>query len=258
MLIDTHAHTYLPEFDKDRDAVIKQAIESGIEKILLPNIDRNSIQPMLDLVELYPDTCFPMMGLHPSSVKNDYENELNIVEEWLKKEKFIALGEIGIDLYWDENKKFIKEQIIAFTKQLGWAIEYNLPVVIHARNSLPEIFQVIESINNPKLRGVFHCFSGNTEDANRAINHGFKLGIGGVLTYKNSSLPEVVKEIGVSHLVLETDAPYLSPVPKRGKRNESAYIKYVAEKIAEICTIDVKDVIQKTTENAEVLFFNQK
>ena len=252
-LTDTHAHIYSEEFDKDRRDVIFNAHKAGIKKILLPNIDSTTIDSMLKLVKKYPHNIFPMMGLHPTSVEDDFESELQTIESWLEKEKFYAVGEIGIDLYWD--KTFLEEQIIAFEKQIDLAIKHKLPVVIHARESFDEIFKVLDQKNISELRGVFHSFTGNLEQAKKIINdYQFYLGINGIVTFKKSHLPEVLKDIDVKHILLETDAPYLSPEPKRGKRNESAYMFYTARKVAEIYGLDIKAISEITTQNAIDLF----
>lgn len=259
MLIDTHAHLYAEEFDNDRETMISRAFEKGVTKIFLPNIDSASIPGMLDLAEKLPGNCFPMMGLHPCYVTKNYQNDLEVVASWLKKAgspggtRFYAVGEIGIDLYWD--KTFFAEQQDAFRQQILLAKEYSLPIVIHTRSSFNECYDIVKELNDDSLTGIFHCFSGNTEEALQVISlGGFKLGIGGVVTFKNSGLDKVVSEIGLEHLVLETDAPYLAPVPHRGKRNESAYISIVAEKVASIKGITPGEVEEVTTENAMEVF----
>lgn len=251
-LIDTHTHLYLDAFDSDRDQVIKNAIERGVEHMYLPNINSKSVDGMLEIEAKFPENCFAMMGLHPTDVKEDYKEELRIVEEWLAKRKFIAVGEIGIDLYWD--KTFIKEQIIAFKFQIELAKKYNLPIVIHARDSMKEILEVLLSMKLAGVKGVFHCFNGNLEDAHQVIEMGFYLGIGGVVTFKKAGLDKIVSAIGLNHLVLETDAPFLTPAPHRGKRNESAHTYYIAKKIAEIKGMAIEEVAEITTENALHLF----
>lgn len=252
-LTDTHAHIYAEEFDKDRRDVIFDAHKAGVKKMLLPNIDSTTVDSMLDLVKKYPNNIFPMMGIHPTSVEDDFESELEVVESWLTKEKFYAIGEIGIDLYWD--KTFVEEQIIAFEKQIDLALKYDLPIVIHARASFDEIFKVLDEKNVPELRGVFHSFTGTLEQAQKIVNeYNFYLGINGIVTFKKSHLPEVLKEIDVKHILLETDAPYLAPEPKRGKRNESAYMFYTARKVAEIYGLDIKSISEITTTNAIELF----
>ena len=252
-LTDTHSHIYSEEFDKDRRDVVFNAHKAGVKKILLPNIDSTSIDGMMKLAKRYPHHIYPMMGLHPTSVEDDYENELKIVEEWLEKEKFYAIGEIGIDLHWD--KTFLDEQIIAFEKQIDLALKYDLPIVIHARESFEEIFKIMDKKYSPKLRGVFHSFTGTLEQAEKITKkYNFYIGINGIVTFKKSHLPEVIKEIDNKYILLETDAPYLAPEPKRGKRNESAYMFYTARKIADIYGVDIKTISEITTQNAVNLF----
>jgi len=250
--VDTHAHLYLNEFEEDRDAVIETAMNRGVEKILLPNIDSSSVGPMNRLADRYPDTCLPMMGLHPTSVKNGYIRELLLVEQEVKMRRYVAIGEIGIDLYWD--KEHLKEQQLAFSAQLDLALIHKLPVVIHARESFSEILDILEGYRNKGLNGVFHAFTGDVETAKTIIGLGFKLGIGGIITYKSSTLPEVVREIGIRHLLLETDAPYLTPVPFRGKRNESSYIPYIAEALEQFTGVPHDEIASITTANACELF----
>jgi TatD DNase family protein len=251
-LIDTHSHLFLHEFDSDRDQVILNAQQNGVEKVLLPNVDGSTIIDLLRLVEKYPDYCYPMIGLHPTSVTEDYKAELKKIENWLDKRKFIAIGEIGIDLYWD--KTFKTQQEEAFRYQTELAKKYDLPVVIHARESFDEIFTIMDEIIDDKLKGVFHAFTGDEIQAKRIIEWGFKIGIGGIVTFKNSGLDKVVHNIDINHIVLETDSPYLAPVPHRGKRNESAYLLNIAQKIAEIKNISFKEVAEITTYNANQLF----
>ncbi|MDE5423651.1 TatD family hydrolase [Ancylomarina sp. DW003] len=251
-LIDTHSHIYSEAFDEDIVEAIQRAKDANVGQILLPNIDSESIEPMFKLVNDYPDFCLPMMGLHPTSVKENYEEELAICEKWLNKEDFIAVGEIGIDLYWD--KTFLKEQQFVFDQQLKWAVGRSLPVVIHARESFSEIFEVLESFKSQNLKGVFHSFTGNLEQANRAIDMGFLLGLNGILTFKNSGLDKVIKEIDTKYLILETDSPYLAPTPKRGKRNESSYVAFIAKKLAEIHDLSIDEVTEITSRNAQSLF----
>jgi len=251
-LIDTHSHIYSEAFDEDIAEAIQRAKDANVGQIFLPNIDSESIEPMFELVKEYPNFCLPMMGLHPTSVKENYVEELAICEQWLNEEKFIAIGEIGIDLYWD--KTYLKEQLFAFEKQLNWAVERKLPAVIHSRDSFSEIFEVLESFKSKKLTGVFHSFTGNLEQANKAIDMGFLLGLNGILTFKNSGLDRVVKEVDTKHLILETDSPYLAPTPKRGKRNESAYVALIAEKLAEIHDLSLAEVTEITSRNAQSLF----
>jgi TatD DNase family protein len=250
--IDTHAHLYLPEFDLDRELVIETALHRGVKKILLPNIDSSSIMPMNDLAVRHPGVCYAMMGLHPTSVKENYRDELEMVGREVERGMYVGIGEIGIDLYWD--KSHIKEQCIAFAAQLNLALQYKLPVVIHARESFNEIMEILEGYSNKGLKGIFHAFTGTTEIAEQVISMGFKLGIGGILTYKNSTLPEVVQVANLNYLVLETDSPYLSPVPFRGKRNESSYIPYIAEVVKQIKNITLEEVAEVTTHNVLSLF----
>lgn len=249
---DTHAHIYLPEFDHDRDAMISRALASGVKNILLPNIDLESVEPLLSLSLKYPGICYPMMGLHPTSVRDDYLKKIEIIEGLLRKGSFIAVGEIGIDLYWD--KTFIKEQVETFAYQLNLAIELGLPVVIHCRNSFDAIFEVLEGFKGRGLKGVFHSFTGDIMQAEKAIAMGFHLGIGGIVTFKNSGLDRVVSAVGITSLLLETDSPYLAPSPHRGKRNESAYIVNTARRISEVTAISMDEVASVTTANANKLF----
>jgi TatD DNase family protein len=255
MFIDTHTHLYSEEFNEDRTAIINKAISNSVTKLYLPNIDSNSIDGMLQLEKEFPDNCFAMMGLHPCSVKENYLEELIIVKKWLDKRKFIAIGEIGIDLYWD--KTFITEQEIAFKKQIDWALEYNYSIVIHCRNAFDEIFTILQSYSKlPK--GIFHCFSGDVEQAQKILAlKNFKLGIGGVVTFKNSGLDKVVETISIEDIVLETDSPYLAPMPYRGKRNESSYIPLIAKKVAELKNISIEEVENITTKNANFIFENK-
>lgn len=252
MIIDTHTHLYAEEFNADRSILIKKAIDNGIKKFYLPNIDSASIDGMLALEKEFPENVFSMMGLHPCHVNATVESELNTVEEWLKKRKFVAIGEIGIDLYWD--KTFFKEQQLAFKTQIQWALAYNYPIIIHCREAFDEIYEILCSFETlPKA--IFHCFSGNLEQANKIIALGnFKLGVGGVLTFKNSGLDKVIEQVAMEHLVLETDAPYLAPVPFRGKRNEPSYILEVAKKLAEIKNCSINEVGDITSKNAEFIF----
>jgi TatD DNase family protein len=250
--IDTHTHLYLPEFDTDRDESVKRAIESGIVKMLLPNIDIHSVDPMLSAVARYKGVCYPMVGLHPTSVKEDYLSQLEILEDLYTKHEFKAIGEIGIDLYWD--KKFINEQLIAFRRQISFAIDRELPIVVHSRESFPEVFSVLDDFEGKGLKGVFHAFTGNPDDAKKAVSMGFKLGIGGIVTFKNSVLDKVVKEVGPDNLILETDSPYLAPVPHRGKRNESSYICIINEKLSEIFGMSAERIAGITFNNSIALF----
>lgn len=250
--IDTHAHIYLEEFDDDRSKVIKNAVEKGVGKILLPNIDSVSIEKMNRLCREFPGVCYPMMGLHPTHVKGDFRDELSVVEAELKKGGYIGVGEIGIDLYHDTT--FQQQQQEAFRIQIDMALHYNLPVVIHARESFSEILTILSDYRNSGLKGVFHAFTGNPDIARAVIGLGFLIGIGGILTYKKSELPGVISEISLDHIVLETDSPYLAPVPYRGKRNESGYIPVIAQLIQQIKGIPLEDVARITTRNASELF----
>lgn len=251
-MIDTHAHIYASEFDNDRDEVVKRALEQGIDKILLPNIDLESIEPMLKTEAAYPEICRSMMGLHPCYVDGNVEQTLAIIRGWFEKHNFIAVGEIGIDLYWD--KTFRAEQEMAFVTQLNWAKEMNLPVVIHTRDSIEETLTLLRQEQDGSLRGVFHCFGGSVEEA-QAINElGFHLGLGGVSTFKNGGMDKVIPHLDMDWVILETDCPYLAPVPHRGKRNEPAYTSLVAARVAELRGESVEAIDAITTKNAEALF----
>jgi TatD DNase family protein len=248
VLIDTHAHIYLPEFDNDREALLKRAEEQEIETIYLPAIDSSTHEAMLQTEERF-SICKSMIGLHPCSVKENYRDELAIIESYLQQRRFAAIGEIGLDFYWD--KTFTEQQYAAFHRQIELALQYKLPIVIHSRNATDECIAVVSQY--PEVKGVFHCFSGNETQARKLIELGFYLGIGGVVTFKNAGLDKVVQAIGPSHLVLETDAPYLAPVPYRGKRNEPAYTRLVAEKLADLLAVDISEVAKITTANAKKL-----
>lgn len=250
--IDTHAHLYVEQFKDDLIEMIDRAKNDNVVKVVLPNIDGSSSQSLLDLYLSDTDFFVPMMGLHPCSVDADYKMELAQIEAHFLRHEFASVGEIGLDYYWDTSKT--KEQKDAFVTQLGWSKAKNLPVAIHCRESFDDILQILEKEQDGSLRGVLHCFSGNSEQAQRLIDLGFYLGIGGVLTYKNSGLDKVVENIDLKHLVLETDAPYLSPVPFRGKRNESSYLIYIAEKLAEVKACKLEQVAIQTTQNAKELF----
>ncbi|MBL7829542.1 MAG: TatD family hydrolase [Saprospiraceae bacterium] len=252
MIIDTHSHIYLPDFSEDRDEMIQRALDTGISKIYMPNIDSSSINMLYQTEKDYPDICIGMMGLHPCSVKEDFENELKIIEIELFKRAFSAVGEIGLDYYWD--KTFIEQQKHAFILQMKWAKQLDIPIVIHSRESTVDVIELIKQEKSSNLRGIFHCFGGTVEEANQIIEQGFLLGIGGVLTYKKSGLDATLKHIDINHLVLETDAPYLTPVPFRGKRNEPAYIIHVATKLAEIKNISLDKIFEITSQNAAQLF----
>jgi TatD DNase family protein len=251
-LIDTHAHLYLPEFDEDRDRIIDSALHNGVEKILMPNIDSSSVTKMNALADKYPAVCFSMMGLHPTSVKENFQEELAFITNEIKTRKYIGIGETGIDLYWD--KSYIKEQCAAFTMQIELALIYGLPVIIHARESLNEILEILEGYKNKGLKGIFHAFTGTIEHAQIITDMDMKLGIGGILTYRNSDLPSIIAAIDLHHFVLETDSPYLAPVPMRGKRNESSYIRYIAASIANIKGVQTDQVADVTTATAMKLF----
>ena len=254
VFIDTHTHLYAEEFDGDRPEVIRRAAEQGVAGLLFPAIDSKYHLRMLQLAAAFPGLCYPMMGLHPTSVREDFQKELDIVSDYLEDPayRFVAIGEIGIDLYWD--KTFEEAQKKAFSMQLDLATHYDLPVVVHTRNSMDIALGMIAERQDPRIRGVFHCFSGNTEQARRAISLGFMLGIGGVITYKNSGLQTVVENTGLEHLLLETDAPYLPPVPYRGQRNESSYLPLIARKIAELKNTEPEEVETATSNNAKRLF----
>jgi len=251
---DTHTHLYVDQFEDDRHEVVKQAIKEGVSRFFLPNIDEGSIEGMHQLVKDFPMNCFPMMGLHPCSVDNSYKNALKTIESHLKsKQSYCAIGEIGIDLYWD--KTFLNQQVDAFKIQIQWAKEMNLPIVIHVRDAFDEVFKVVDQLNDDRLAGIFHCFTGNLKQARKIIDYGgFKLGIGGVLTFKNSGLDHVIQDISLDHLVLETDSPYLAPTPKRGKRNESKYLIHIAQKLADIYGINLEQLAKITSNNADSIF----
>ncbi len=251
-LIDTHCHLYDQALADDIDNVMQRALEAGVNRFYLPAIDKDTEISMLELEKRYPDICFAMQGLHPCSVKSDYDSALLHVEQSLADRRFVAIGEIGLDFYWD--RTFEKEQYHAFHQQIEWALLYDLPIVIHSRNSIEQTIQVVRSHQNGKLRGIFHCFNEDEKSAREIVELGFYLGIGGTVTYKKSVLPEVLKNISLENIVLETDAPYLPPVPFRGKRNESSYLVYVAQKLAEIKGIDVAEVASITTSNALKIF----
>ncbi len=252
MFVDSHSHIYSSDFSLDRDEVITRALEAGVERIVLPNIDSSSVKPLLDLTDTLPGLFFPLLGLHPTSVKEDFRKELLILEYWLGKRKFYGIGEIGIDLFWD--KSFLEEQIEAFTTQIGWAKSRNLPIVIHVRDSFIEVMEQLRKVYTPDLHGVFHSFTGNLEQAEQIIELGFKIGINGIITFKNSDLGETVQKIDPRHLLIETDSPWLAPVPNRGKRNECSYIVTVAAKIAELHNSPIQRIADITTQNAQELF----
>jgi len=251
---DTHTHIYSREFDDDRKSMMNRAREMHVDYLFLPSIDQEYHRQMLTVAREHPGCCFPMMGLHPTSVRDNYIDELKTVSDYLNNPalKFCAIGEIGIDLYWDKSREGLQRE--AFNIQLDLALRHNLPVAIHTRNSIDITLDLVEARKNSALRGVFHCFSGNTDHAQRAIRMGFKLGIGGVVTYKNSGLQTVVLQTDLEHLLLETDAPWLPPVPHRGERNEPSYIPLIAQKISEIKALPLFEVAEKTTVNALTLF----
>jgi TatD DNase family protein len=251
-IIDTHTHLYLADFKDDIHDVMVKAFNEGVEEFYLPAIDSSETEAMLLLESKYPGKCFSMIGLHPCSVKENYKQELMHVYEWLQKRKFIAIGEVGLDFYWD--KTFTDEQYESFHQQIEWALQCSLPLVIHTRNAIEQTIDVVKEYTRKGLHGIFHCFSGNYQNALDIISAGFLLGIGGIVTYKNAGIAEVVKEIDLANIVLETDSPYLTPVPFRGKRNESSYIKYIVRKIAEIKNISFEEVTAITTTNAESMF----
>ncbi|WP_159739784.1 TatD family hydrolase [Vibrio atypicus] len=251
-MIDSHAHIYASEFDQDRDQVVQRALEQGVEKILMPNIDLDSIEPMLRTQAAYPQICHSMMGLHPCYVDNNVKQTLDIIHSWFDKHNFIAVGEIGIDLYWDKTYK--AEQEMAFITQLNWAKEMKLPVVIHTRDSIEETLALLRKEQDGSLSGVFHCFGGSVEEAKAINDLGFHLGLGGVSTFKNGGMDKVIPHLDMNYVILETDCPYLAPVPHRGKRNEPAYISLIAQRIADLTNQAVNDIIQKTNTNVKQLF----
>lgn len=253
-MIDTHTHIYLEQFDKDRPGAIERALQAGVKHMLMPNINSQSVSRMQAVAEDYPGICLPMMALHPTAVKADYQVQLDAVAEWLEKDRFVAIGETGIDLYWDSS--FAAEQKESLAQHVHWSARYDLPLVLHARNALDEIFDVLEAHRHLSFTGVFHCFPGDALQAAKVLDMGFMLGIGGVVTYKKSLMPDVVRFAGLDHIILETDAPYLAPVPHRGKRNESAFLMHIADKIAELSGLGREDVAAQTTANARKLFKN--
>ena len=252
MWIDTHTHIFSQQFDNDIDEAVLRAKEAGLDMLLLPNIDIDSIEPMNNLCEKYPDYCFPMMGIHPTSVEKDFSKQLLVIESELAKGKYCAVGEIGIDLYWD--KTLVEEQKLVFASQIDMALKYNLPIVIHARDSFDEIFEVLDNYKDRNLKGVFHSFTGSAEQALKAISMGFYIGINGIVTFKNSGLDKIIPQIDINSIILETDAPYLAPVPYRGKRNESSYLPLIGSKISDILEINEKKVAEITSNNARKLF----
>lgn len=252
---DTHTHLYDEQLATDEKNMIQRAVDAGVTKMYMPNCDSSTVEGMMHIVNTYPQYCFPMMGLHPCYVKENYKDELAIVNEQLSKGKFYAVGEIGLDYYWDLT--FKEQQIEAFEQQIDWALQHKLPIVIHSRESLQDCIDIVKRKQNGELSGIFHCFSGNEQEALQIVELGMYLGIGGVLTFKNSKLPEAIKNISLDNMVLETDAPYLAPTPYRGKRNESSYIPLVAEKLAEIKQLPVEDIATITTRNSDKIFDRQ-
>jgi len=255
-LIDTHTHLFAEQFDADRTQVIHRALNAGVERMLLPNIDQASLTPMFELCDQFPKNCFPMVGLHPCSVQQTIEEQLIPIKKtlWKYRDRCVAVGEIGIDLYWDASR--LVEQKYAFTEQINWAKELNLPIVIHVREAFDEVFSILDKLNDSKLRGVFHCFTGSLQQAQHILAYqNFKLGIGGVVTYKKTDLPQILPHIDLEYILIETDSPYLAPIPHRGKRNESAYIAHVVDKLSEIYALPSQEIQTITTRNAENMFF---
>lgn len=254
-LIDTHTHLFLEQFENDWQEVIQRAIDQNVTKMLLPAIESKSYPAIKKLCDAFPNNCFPMTGLHPCSVNDNFRDELELVYNYLKNKmmNWVAVGEIGTDLYWD--KTYINQQKEALAQQVEWAKEFQLPIVIHVRDSFDETFEVIDKLNDNKLTGVFHCFTGTKEQADHIISYGgFKLGVGGVVTFKNSGVDKIIEQIDVEHLILETDSPYLTPVPHRGERNESSYVNLVAKKLSEIYDFPIEKIAEITTGNATQLF----
>lgn len=254
MYIDTHTHLYDEQLMAEEDAMINRAIAAGVTRMYMPNCDSSTIDTMMHLAKKWPANCLPMMGVHPCYIKENYESELNNAAQWLEKEKFYAIGEIGLDYYWDLS--FKTQQQEAFERQIDWALQYNLPIVIHSRESTQDCIDIVRKKQNGSLRGIFHCFSGTGNEAEQIIDLGLYLGIGGVVTFKKASLADIVKATPLEYIVVETDAPYLAPVPYRGKRNESSYIPLIAAKIAELKSMPVEEVAGITTQNAEKIFAN--
>ena len=253
--VDTHTHLFVSEFDEDRRAAVQRAVDAGVKKLCLPSITVESISAIMAMCEEFPGVCYPMVGLHPTELGDDYKASLDILYSHLMSDRrFVAVGEVGLDFYWDDTRK--KEQLDAFDAQIGWALETGLPLAIHSRSAFKELYDVMTAYRGKGLTGVFHCFSGSEDEAQKLLSFdGFYLGIGGVVTYKKSTLPSVLKNVPLERVLLETDSPYLPPVPFRGKRNESAYISYIAEFLSGVYECSVKDVARVTTENAKKLFF---
>lgn len=250
--VDTHAHIYVREFAGDREETVRRATAAGLGKIYMPNIDVDSMDDMLDAERLYPGVCIPMMGLHPCSVKEDFEKQLSVMEEWLNKRAFAAIGEMGTDLYWD--KTFWEQQKEAFRTQVGWARKYKRPLVIHCRESMEQTLELLGPLSGSGLTGIFHCFTGNESQAKRIVEMGFFLGIGGVATFKNGGLDMVLPHVPIDRIVLETDSPYLAPVPHRGKRNEPAYLTLIAARVSNLLNISEPELMTATTRNASTVF----
>ena len=258
-LVDSHSHLFLEEFADDVSEVMNRALEAGVSHIFMPNIDSTTLEPLLKVCSSYPDLCYPMIGLHPTSVDGNYQKELEIVHQQLlqPREDFVAIGEIGLDLYWDQT--FLQEQLLVFEQQVKWALEFHLPIVIHCREAFPYIYKVLASYKDSGLTGIFHSFTGNAEEAASMLEFsGFMIGINGVVTFKKSAIPAVLPEIPLERLVLETDSPYLTPVPNRGKRNESAYVTYTAAKVAEVYGVPLQKVAEITSYNALKVFGRSK
>ena len=249
---DTHTHLNSEQFDEDRTAMIERALKAGVGRLFIPSVDSNYTESMFKVAEEFPDHVHLMMGVHPTHIKENYQEELKIAREWLETGKFVAVGEIGIDLYWDDT--YMEQQKEAFQTQVQWAKELGLPINIHCRNAFNEVFEVLEAEKSDKLFGIFHCFTGTLEDAKKAIGYNLKLGIGGVATFKNGKIDQFLDQIPLEHIVLETDAPYLAPKPFRGKRNESAYVTLVAEKLADIYDTSLEEIARITTENSREVF----
>lgn len=252
MITDTHTHLYSEQFDEDRDQMIQRAKDMGVSRFFIPAIDSSYTDRMLDLEKAYPKDVFLMMGLHPTSVKENYQEELKKVKKWIDTRDFVAIGEIGIDLYWDTS--FLAQQQEAFRTQIQWAKEKRLPIVIHCRDAFDEIFEVLETEKGDDLYGIFHCFTGTLEQAQKAISYNMKLGIGGVVTFKNGKIDQFLDQIDIKHIVVETDSPYLAPTPYRGKRNESGYITQVIDKLVDIYELPFEEISQITSENSKEVF----
>ncbi len=252
IITDTHTHLYSEQFNEDRNEMVQRALNEGVSRFFIPAIDSTYLPAMLELENAFPKNMFLMMGLHPTHVKENVKEELGFVKEWLDKRPFYAVGEIGIDLYWD--KTFLQQQQDAFKQQIEWAKEKNLPIIIHCRDAFNEIFEVLEEVKDDKLFGIFHCFTGSLEQANKAISYNMKLGIGGVVTFKNGKIDQFLNEIPLNNIVLETDAPYLSPTPFRGKRNESSYITKVLDKLVDIYELTPQEIAKITTQNSKDIF----